>query len=110
MLAAVLLAAPLLHRNFQGGNIQHCSDACDLQADGPWVHSITITGHSLGGALASICGFDLATKIAEATGAREEDDSKNDPELVRFVIAAAVAAAVAAAAAAAAALSVQHTE
>jgi len=34
----------------------------------PWVKSITTTGHSLGGALASLCGFDLATAIKEARG------------------------------------------
>lgn len=30
--------------------------------------SITVTGHSLGGALASLCGYDLSTAVSEARG------------------------------------------
>jgi putative lipase involved disintegration of autophagic bodies len=37
-----------------------------LVQSGKKIKSITITGHSLGGALASMCGFDLATAIQEA--------------------------------------------
>jgi hypothetical protein len=37
-----------------------------LLQQGKRIKSITITGHSLGGALASMCGFDLATAIQEA--------------------------------------------
>lgn len=54
------------------------------QVGGPWVRSITVTGHSLGGALASICGFDLATKITSSSGTNSEQEFPNDPDLVRL--------------------------
>jgi putative lipase involved disintegration of autophagic bodies len=37
------------------------------------VRSIHVTGHSLGGALASLCAFDLSTTVAAAK------DAKDDP-------------------------------
>jgi hypothetical protein len=55
-----------------------------VQVGGPWVRSITVTGHSLGGALASICGFDLATKITWSSGTNSEVEFPNDPDLVRL--------------------------
>ena len=37
-----------------------------LEKDKSEVKSITVTGHSLGGALASLCGFDLSLALSEA--------------------------------------------
>ena len=39
---------------------------------GDEVGSITVTGHSLGGALASICAFDLAYSEINQVGARPD--------------------------------------
>jgi hypothetical protein len=36
------------------------------------VRSITVTGHSLGGALASLCSYDLSTTVGEALAAEED--------------------------------------
>lgn len=36
------------------------------------VRSIHVTGHSLGGALASLCAYDLSTAVAEAVAAEQD--------------------------------------
>ena len=50
------------------------------------VKSITVTGHSLGGALASLCGFDLSLALAEAAPGGEdshvEEAAKNAPAII----------------------------
>ncbi|KAF6265180.1 hypothetical protein COO60DRAFT_1119417 [Scenedesmus sp. NREL 46B-D3] len=40
--------------------------------DGKMVRSIHVTGHSLGGALASLCAYDLSTAGAEAVAAEQD--------------------------------------
>jgi putative lipase involved disintegration of autophagic bodies len=40
--------------------------------------SIHVTGHSLGGALASLCSYDLSTTVAEALAAKEDPLNSED--------------------------------
>lgn len=45
----------------------------EILSSGDKVRHITVCGHSLGGALASLCGYDLATAVDRArTGATAE--------------------------------------
>lgn len=48
------------------------------------IKSITVTGHSLGGALAGVCGYDLSTTIKQAltTPATREAFSKADQVMI----------------------------
>jgi putative lipase involved disintegration of autophagic bodies len=37
-----------------------------------------VTGHSLGGALASLCSYDLSTTVAEALAATEDPQNSKE--------------------------------
>lgn len=51
--------------------VLHTLGATVVSVQGKKVRSIHVTGHSLGGALASLCGYDLGQTIAEAVASED---------------------------------------